>query len=68
MKKVKFYLCTVLLCIVFFASCSDGNSDGSSGSDDGNSFPEHLLSYSGNNSYKSPNDVSVKMQNISLPT
>lgn len=34
MKKVKFYLCAVLLCIVFFASCSDGNSDGSSGSED----------------------------------
>ena len=64
MKKVKFYLCAVLLCIVFFASCSGGSSD----SDDDSSFPEHLLSYSGNNSYKSPNDVSVKMQNISLPT
>lgn len=54
MKKVKFYLCAVLLCIVFFASCSGGSSD----SDDDSSFPEHLLSYVGDQSYKSPNDVS----------
>ena len=60
MKKVKFYLCTVLLCAVLFASCSDGNSGGSSGSDDDNSFPEQLLSYVGDKSYKSPKNVSVE--------
>ena len=38
----------------FFASCSGGSSD----SDDDSSFPEHLLSYVGDQSYKSPNDVS----------
>ena len=56
MKKVKFYLCAVLLCIVFFASCSGG----SSGSDDDNSFSEQLFSYVGDKSYKSPKNASVE--------
>ena len=60
MKKVKACLCAVLLCAVLFASCSDGNSGGSSGSDDDNSFPEQLLSYVGDKSYKSPNNASVE--------
>ncbi|WP_288725104.1 alpha-amylase family glycosyl hydrolase [uncultured Treponema sp.] len=56
MKKVKFYLCTVLLSAVLFASCSNGSSSGN----DDSSFPEHLLSYVGNESYISPKNVSVK--------
>ena len=56
MKKVKFYLCTVLLSAVLFASCSNGSSSGN----DDSSFPEHLLSYVGNESYISPNNVSVE--------
>ena len=56
MKKVKFYLLTVLLSAVLFASCSNGSSSGN----DDSSFPEHLLSYVGNKSYISPENVSVK--------
>ena len=56
MKKVKFYLCAVLLSAVLFASCSNGSSSGN----DDSSFPEHLLSYVGNESYISPNNVSVE--------
>ena len=56
MKKVKFYLCTVLLSAVLFASCSNGSSSGN----DDSSFPEHLLSDVGNESYISPTNVSVK--------
>lgn len=56
MKKVKFYLCAVLLSAVLFASCSNGSSSGN----DDSSFPEHLLSYVGNESYISPKNVSVK--------
>ena len=55
MKKVKFYLCTVLLSAVLFASCSNGSSSGN----DDSSFPYHLLSYVENESYISPNNVSV---------
>ena len=60
MKKVKACLCAVLLCAVLFASCSDGNSGGSSGSDDDNSFSEQLFSYVGDKSYKSPKNASVE--------
>ena len=56
MKKVKFYLCTVLLSAVLFASCSDGSSSGN----DDSSFPEQLLSYVGDETYKSPKNTSVE--------
>ena len=56
MKKVKFYLCAVLLSAVLFASCSNGSSSGN----DDSSFPEQLLSYVGDKSYKSPKNASVE--------
>ena len=56
MKKVKFYLCTVLLSAVLFASCSNGSSSGN----DDSSFPEQLLSYVGDETYKSPKNTSVE--------
>ena len=56
MKKVKFYLCTVLLSAVLFASCSNGSSSGN----DDSSFPEQLLSYVGDETYKSPKNASVE--------
>lgn len=56
MKKVKFYLCAVLLSAVLFASCSNGSSSGN----DDSSFPEQLLSYVGDETYKSPKNASVE--------
>ena len=56
MKKVKACLCAVLLCTVLFASCSNGSSSGN----DDSSFPEQLLSYVGNETYKSPKNASVE--------
>lgn len=56
MKKVKVCLCAVLLCIVFFASCSNGSSSGN----DDSSFPEQILSYVGDETYKSPKNTSVE--------
>ena len=56
MKKVKFYLCTVLLSAVLFASCSNGSSSGN----DDSSFPEQLLSYVGDETYKSRKNTSVE--------
>ena len=56
MKKVKFYLCTVLLSAVLFASCSNGSSSGN----DDSSFPEQLLSYVGDETYKSQKNASVE--------